>query len=254
MKTILAITRKELEQYFASPIAYIVVALLMIILGIFFYIYLTLYMQQVAASAQYGGEGVDLSQNIMRPFFANAAFFFLIIFPMLTMKLFAEEKKMGTYELLMTSPISITQLVIGKYFGVLTLMFAIIVLLLIYPATLYAFGGHPDLGPILTGFLGLFLIGAAFVAIGLFTSSVTDSQIVAAVLCFVFLILFWIINWISRSEAWYGKALQYISIYQRFDDFTKGILNLNDVFYYVSFAVVGLFITGIVLQSQRWKS
>ncbi|MCI0611585.1 hypothetical protein L0244_01205, partial [bacterium] len=71
---------------------------------------------------------------------------------------------------------------------------------------------------------------------------------------FVFLILFWIINWISRSEAWYGKVLQYISIYQRFDDFTKGILNLNDVFYYVSFAFVGLFITGIVLQSQRWKS
>ncbi|MCI0441938.1 ABC transporter permease [bacterium] len=254
MKTILAITRKELEQYFASPIAYIVVALLMIILGIFFYIYLTLYMQQVAASAQYGGEGADLSQSIMRPFFANAAFFFLIIFPMLTMKLFAEEKKLGTYELLMTSPISISQLVVGKYFGVLTLMLTIIVLLLIYPATLFVFGGRPDIGPILTGFLGLFLLGAAFVAIGLFTSSVTDSQIVAAVLCFVFLILFWIINWISRSEAWYGKVLQYISIYQRFDDFTKGILNLNDVFYYVSFAFVGLFITGIVLQSQRWKS
>jgi ABC-2 type transport system permease protein len=144
--------------------------------------------------------------------------------------------------------------VVGKYLGVLSLMFTILVLLLIYPATLYVFGGHPDLGPILTGFLGLFLMGAAFVAIGLFTSSVTDSQIVAAVLCFVFLILFWIINWISRSEAWYGKALQYISIYQRFDDFTKGILNLNDVFYYVSFAFVGLFITGIVLQSQRWKS
>ena len=254
MKTILAITQKELEQYFASPIAYIVVALLMIILGIFFYIYLNLYMQQVAASAQYGGEGADLSQNIMRPFFANAAFFFLIIFPMLTMKLFAEEKKLGTYELLMTSPISITQLVVGKYFGVLTLMLTIIVLLLIYPATLFIFGGRPDIGPILTGFLGLFLLGAAFVAIGLFTSSVTDSQIVAAVLCFVFLILFWIINWISRSEAWYGKVLQYISIYQRFDDFTKGILNLNDVFYYVSFAFVGLFVTGIVLQSQRWKS
>lgn len=254
MKTILAITRKELEQYFASPIAYIVVALLMIILGIFFYIYLTLYMQQVAQSAQYGGEGVDLSQNIMRPFFANAAFFFLIIFPMLTMKLFAEEKKLGTYELLMTSPISISQLVIGKFLGVLTLMIAILVLLLIYPATLYVFGGRPDIGPILTGFLGLFLLGSAFVAIGLFTSSVTDSQIVAAVLCFVFLILFWIINWISRSEAWYGKVLQYISIYQRFDDFTKGILNLNDAFYYVSFAFVSLFITGIVLQSQRWKS
>lgn len=254
MRTILAITRKELEQYFASPVAYIVVGLLMFILGFFFQIYLRQYMSQVAASAQYGGEGIDLSQSLMRPFFANEAFFFLIIFPMLTMKLFAEEKKMGTYELLMTSPISITQLVLGKYFGVLTLMLTILVLLMIYPATLLVFGGRPDLGPILTGFLGLFLLGAAFVAIGLFTSSLTESQIVAAVLCFVFLILFWIINYFIPGESWYGKALQYVSIYQRFDDFTKGILNLNDVFYYVSFEFVGLFITGIVLQSQRWKS
>lgn len=254
MKTILAITRKELEQYFASPVAYIVVGFLMFILGFFFKIYLGQYMQQVAAAAQYGGEGMDLSQTIMRPFFANEAFFFLIIVPMLTMKLFAEEKKLGTYELLMTSPISITQMVVGKYLGVLTLMFGVIVLLAIYPASLFMFGGRPDLGPILTGSLGLFLLAAAFVAIGLLTSSLTESQIVAAVLCFVFLILFWVINWFIPGETWYGKALQYVSIYQRFDDFTKGILNLNDAFYYVSFAFIGLFITGIVLQSQRWKS
>jgi ABC-2 type transport system permease protein len=253
MRTVLAITRKELEQYFASPIAYIVVAFLLVLSGIFFYIYLQFYIQQTAAAGQFGG-AQDLSQSVMRPFFANIAFFFLIIFPMLTMRQFAEEKKLGTYELLMTSPISISQLVSGKFFGVSSVMLLILVLMGIYPGLLYAFGGRPDLGPILTGFLGLFLLGAAFLAFGLFFSSVTDSQIVAAVLGFVFLIILWIINWISRSEAWYGKLAQYISIYQRFDDFTKGVLNLNDVFYYVSFAFAGLFITGIVLQSQRWRS
>ena len=254
MRTVLAITRKELEQYFASPIAYVVIALLLLISGVFFYIYLQLYVQQSAMAGQYGGEGQELSQAIMRPFFANAAFFFLIFLPMLTMRLFAEEKKQGTYELLMTSPVSVTQLVLGKYLGVISVVLIILVLLAIYPTILFLFGGHPDLGPILTGFLGLFLIGAAFLAVGLFTSSVTQSQVIAVVLAFAFLIIFWIVNWISRSEAWYGKLAQYVSIYQRFDDFTKGILNLNDVVYYVSFAFFALFVTGIVLQSQRWKS
>ncbi len=254
MRTILAITRKELEQYFASPIAYIVVAALMMVLGIFYYIYLQFYMQQATMAGAYGGGGAEISQSIIRPFLANAAFFFLIIFPMLTMRLFAEEKKLGTYELLMTSPVSVTQLVLGKFLGIVCLMVLILVLLGIYPAILYFFGGRPDLGPILTGFLGLFLVGAAFLAFGLFSSSVTESQVIAVVLGFVFWIIFWIINFISRSEAWYGKFAQYISIYQRFDDFTKGVLNLNDAFYFVSLTFFGLFITGIVLQSQRWKS
>jgi ABC-2 type transport system permease protein len=254
MRTVLAITRKELEQYFASPIAYVVIALLMLIAGVFFYIYLGVYQQQAAASMQYGGEGMELSQAIMRPFFANAAFFFLIFMPMLTMRLFAEEKKQGTYELLMTSPVSITQLVVGKYLGVISFVLIILALLGLYPLLLVMFGGHPDVGPVLTGFLGLFLIGAAFLGVGLFASSVTQSQVIAMCLSFAFLIIFWIINWVTRSEAWYGKVAQYVSIYQRFDDFTKGILNLNDVLYYLSFVFVSLFITGIVLQSQRWKS
>jgi len=101
--------------------------------------------------------------------------------------------------------------------------------------------------------LGVDLLEALSLAVGLFASSLTENQIVAAVLAFVFLIVFWIINWVSHSEAWYGKLFQYISIYQRFDDFTKGILNVTDVFYYLSFAFFGLFVTGMVLQSHRWQ-
>jgi len=253
MRTIFAITRKEMEQYFASPIAYIVITLFMILCGIFFYVYLQFYMRQTAMAGQMGGEAAELSQSILRPFFANISFFFLIILPMLTMKLVAEEKKLGTYELLMTSPITIPQLVIGKYLGALSVVLIILILSAIFPIILFIFG-HPDPGPVLTGFLGLFLIAAAFLGIGIFCSTITESQIVAAVLAFVFLIIFWIINFLTQSDAWYGKVAQYVSIYQRFDDFTKGVLNVNDAFYYLSFGFFFLFVSGIVLQSQRWKS
>ena len=253
MRTIFAITRKELEQYFASPIAYVVVSLFLLLSGIFFFLYLKFYIQQITMTGQMGQEAAEVSQAIMRPFFSNIAFFFLMIFPLITMRQVAEEKKLGTYELLMTSPVSVTQLVVGKFLGTVAFMAVILLLIAVYPAILFILG-HPDLGPIATGFLGLLLLGAAFLAFGILFSALTDSQIVAAVLGFVFLLILWIINFLTSADTWYGKVVQYISIYQRFDDFTKGIVNFSDAFYYLSFAFVGLFITGIVLQSQRWKS
>jgi gliding motility-associated transport system permease protein len=254
MRTVWAITKKELEQYFASPVAYAVVTFFLVLCSIFFYIYLTFYVQNSAMAGQMGGgENMEVTQSVIRPFLANVSFFFVLILPMLTMRQFAEEKKLGTYELLSTSPVTVPQLVLGKYLGVISFIVCILVLSAIYPAILAIFG-KPDFGPILTGYLGLLLLGAAILAVGIFFSSVTESQIIAVVLSFVFLLVFWIINWLSRSEAWYGKLLQYVSIFQRFDEFTKGVLNLNDAFYFISFAFFALFATGIVLQSQRWKS
>lgn len=253
MRTILALTRKELEQYFASPVAYVVVALYLLLCGVFFYIYLGFYVQNVSQAGAFGQEAQEVSQSIIRPFLSNVSFFLLFFFPLLAMRLLAEERKLGTYELLMTSPISITQIVLGKYLGVLIFSLLMLVLTGVYPAVLFVFG-HPDPGPVLTGFLGLFLLGAAFLAISLFCSSLTESQIVAAVIAYVLLLILWVLNWVVRGESWVGKLCQYASIYQRFDDFTKGILNLNDMFYYVSFAFFALFCTGIVLQRQRWKS
>jgi ABC-2 type transport system permease protein len=229
------------------------VTLFLILCSIFFYIYLTFYVQNSAMAGQMGGENMEVTQSVIRPFLANVSFFFVLILPMLTMRQFAEEKKLGTYELLTTSPVTVPQLILGKYLGVISFIICILILAAIYPAILVIFG-KPDLGPVFTGYLGLLLLGSAILAVGIFFSSVTESQIIAVVLSFVFLLVFWIINWLSRSEAWYGKLLQYISIFQRFDDFTKGVLNLNDAFYFISFAFFALFATGIVLQSQRWKS
>src|SRR5262249_51526052 len=134
MRTILAITRKELEQYFASPVAYVVIALFLVLTGVFFYIYLGFYIQNAAMAAQMGGgEGQDVTQSVVRPLISNISFFFVIILPMLSMRQFAEEKKQGTYELLMTSPISITQLVLGKFLGVFTMVLLILLLLALSP-------------------------------------------------------------------------------------------------------------------------
>jgi ABC-2 type transport system permease protein len=253
MRSILALTRKELESYFASPIAYVVVTLFLILSGIFFYIYLLFYLQNAQMAGQYGGgEGMEVTQTIMRPLFSNLGFFGLIIFPLITMRLLSEEKKLGTYELLMTSPLSIVQLVLGKFFGAVSLVLLILLLTAIYPIVLMIFG-NPDMGPILTGYLGLFLLTSAFIAVGLLCSSLTENQIVAAVLGFVFLVIFWILNFVTRSEAWYGKLAQYASLYQRFDSFTQGVISAGDVFYYVGFTFYALFVTGVVLQAQRWK-
>jgi ABC-2 type transport system permease protein len=252
MRSILALTRKELESYFASPIAYVVVTLFLILSGIFFYIYLLFYLQNAQMSGQYGGEGMEVTQTIMRPLFSNLGFFGLIIFPLITMRLLSEEKKLGTYELLMTSPLSIVQLVLGKFLGAVSLVLLILLLTAIYPIVLMIFG-NPDMGPILTGYLGLFLLTSAFIAVGLLCSSLTENQIVAAVLGFVFLVIFWILNFVTRSEAWYGKLAQYASLYQRFDSFTQGVISVGDVFYYVGFTFYALFVTGVVLQAQRWK-
>jgi ABC-2 type transport system permease protein len=252
MRSILALTKKELESYFASPIAYVVVTLFLILSGIFFYIYLLFYLQSAQMAGQYGGEGMEVTQTIMRPLFSNVGFFGLIIFPLITMRLLSEEKKLGTYELLMTSPLSIPQLVLGKFLGAVSLVLLTLLLTAIYPIILVIFG-NPDMGPILTGYLGLFLLTSAFIAVGLLCSSLTENQIVAAVLGFVFLVIFWILNFVTRSEAWYGKLAQYASLYQRFDGFTQGVISAGDVFYYVGFTFYALFVTGVVLQSQRWK-
>ena len=252
MRSILALTKKELESYFASPIAYVVVTLFLILSGIFFYIYLLFYLQSAQMAGQYGGEGMEVTQTIMRPLFSNLGFFGLIIFPLITMRLVSEEKKLGTYELLMTSPLSIPQLVLGKFLGAVSLVLLILLLTSIYPIVLMIFG-NPDLGPILTGYLGLLLLTSSFIAVGLLCSSLTENQIVAAVLGFVFLVVFWILNFVTRSEAWYGKLAQYASLYQRFDNFTQGVISAGDVFYYVGFTFYALFVTGIVLQAQRWK-
>ena len=166
---------------------------------------------------------------------------------------FAEEKRNGTYELLMTSPITITEIVLGKFLGVFAVTFLMVCLTGIYPLILL-FYGDPEGGVMFSGFLGLFLVATAFVSIGLFTSSLTENQIIAAVSCLVVLLLLYIISWpAERAGETLGEVLKYLSLTEHFGTMVKGIIDTSDVVYFMSIITLSLFLTQRSVESLRWR-
>lgn len=255
MKNIWSVTKREIKAYFSSPIAYVVIAVFLLLVGFFFYSAMWWFNSQSIQMAQnpYYYQQVNINQMVYAPLFHNMSIILLLVIPLLTMRLFAEEKKIGTDELLFTSPISVSEIILGKYLAalaVLAVMLFLTGLLSLFP---FAYG-NPELGQILNGYLGLFLMGAAFIGVGIFFSSLTENQIVAAILTFGALLLFWILNWASYSASGLWKdVLNYLSFFQHFDDMTRGILDTTDLVYYLSFALFGLFLTHSVIQSRRWR-
>ena len=255
MKNIWAISKKELKTYFTSPIAYVVIAIFILIVGYFFYSLIWWFNSQSLQAAQnpYYLQQMNINQMVYSPLFHNISIILLFSLPLLTMRLFSEEKKEGTDELLYTSPISINQIIIGKYIAALIVLAAMLLITGIFSIFTFSYG-NPELAPILSGYLGLFLMGAAFIAIGIFYSSLTENQIVSASLTFGTLLLFWILNWASFSAGGMWKdVLNYLSFFQHFDDLTKGIIDTSDLVYYLSFAFLGVFLTHSVIQSRRWS-
>jgi len=255
MKNIWAIFKKEIKTYFTSPIAYVVITVFLVLIGFFFYSLIWFFNSQSLqlAQNQYYYQQLNINQMVYSPLFQNMSIILLLMIPLLTMRLFSEEKKINTDELLYTCPISINQIILGKYFASLFVLLAMLLLTGILSIFTFAYG-NPELVPILNGYLGLFLMGAAFIAVGIFFSSLTENQIVAAILTFGTLLLFWILNWASYSAGgiWKG-VLNYLSFIQHFDDMTRGILDTTDLVYYLSFVFLGLFLTHSVIQSRRWR-
>jgi len=255
MKNIWAIFKKEIKTYFTSPIAYVVITVFLVLIGFFFYSLIWWFNSQSLQMAQnqYSYQQLNINQMVYSPLFQNMSIILLLMIPLLTMRLFSEEKKINTDELLYTCPISINQIILGKYFASLFVLLAMLFLTGILSIFTFAYG-NPELVPILNGYLGLFLQGAAFIAVGIFFSSLTENQIVAAILTFGTLLLFWILNWASYSAAGMWKSvLNYLSFIQHFDDMTRGILDTTDLVYYISFIFLGLFLTHSVIQSRRWR-
>jgi len=255
MKNIWIITRKELKSYFNSPIAYAIIAVFLVLVGFFFYSLVWWFNSQSMQMAQnpYYYQQININQMVYAPLFHNISIILLLVLPILTMRLFSEEKKIGTDELLYTSPISVNQIILGKYLASLIVLASMLALTGILSIFTFAFG-NPELVPILNGYLGLFLIGAAFMAVGIFFSSLTENQIVSAVLTFGALLLFWILSWASYSASGIWKdVLNYLSFFQHFDNMTQGILDTSDIVYYASFAFFGLFLTHSIIQSRRWR-
>ncbi len=233
MRRIWAITRKELLSYFSSPVAYIVTA---VYLGLFAFFFCIIVTQSREAQMRYVLHNMNIT--------------LLLTAPMLTMRLFAEERKQGTYELLMTSPITIFELVIGKLLGT-TLMFLVMTgLSLEYPLFLFAFG-RPDPGPLLTGYLGFTLLGVSFLSVGMFASSLTENQILATIVSFGILLFMVVISWASASVGGaLGEFLQGISVLERFENFSRGVLDTGDLVFYLS--LIGTF-TFLTVRSLDWK-
>jgi len=255
MKNIWAIFKKEIKTYFTSPIAYVVITVFLVLIGFFFYSLIWWFNSQSLQMAQNPSyyQQLNINQMVYSPLFHNMSIILLLMVPLLTMRLFSEEKRRQTDELLFTSPISVNQIILGKYFASLFVLLVMLFLTGIFSIFVFAYG-NPEPAPILNGYLGLFLMGAAFISAGIFFSSLTENQIVSAILTFGALLLFWILNWASYSAGGMWKSvLNYLSFFQHFDDMTRGILDTTDLVYYLSFIFLCLFLTHSVIQSRRWR-
>lgn len=238
------ILKKELKSYFTSLIAYIIIAVFLLTSGYFFYTNLVAFVLWV---------GADVKLGLWQYTFHDMRFLMLLLIPLLTMRLFAEEKKLGTIELLFTNPLRDIEIVLGKYFACLTVFTGMIILTFLYPVLL-AVVYSLEIGPVLTGYLGLFLLGASFIACGIFISSLTENQIVAAIATVGVLVFFWFIDW---NEGIAGEKaiviLHQFSLFEHFFNFPRGVIDTADVIYYLCLIAFFLFLTLRSLESRKWR-
>ena len=255
MRNVLAISQKELKSYFASPIAYIVIGVFALLYGYFFIAILAYFVRQSMQMGQFGGgpQSMNINQQLVRPLLQNLTILILFMLPAITMRTYAEEKRSGTIELLLTSPITDFQIVLGKFLGALAL-YAIMLAVSLVPLGVLFVYGSPEWKPLLTAYLGLLLLGGCFLSVGLFISTLTKNQVVAFMLTFAVFLFLWIITWIgSFAGPTIDGLTQYLSIIDHFDDFGKGVVDTTHLVYYVSFITFGLFLTAKSVDSERWR-
>src|SRR6185437_8013595 len=256
MGNIAAIARKELKSYFNSPIGYVLIGAFALLFGYFFIAVLAFFVRQSMQVSQFsmgGGGGANVNEQMIRPLLLNTSVLVLFIMPMVTMRTYAEEKRSGTIELLLTSPVTDFQIVMGKFLGAMALYCTMLAVTLFHLAVLYLYG-RPEWKPILTSYLGLVLFGGCFISVGLFISSLSKNQIVAGAVTFSVFLLLWVITWIGSFTGPTGdKLTSYLSIVDHFDDFTKGVIDTTHLIYYLSFITFGLFLTAKSVDTERWR-
>ncbi|MGI6561898.1 MAG: ABC transporter permease [Clostridia bacterium] len=230
-----AVYRKELNSYFHSPIAYVLIGFFVLLTAIFFYPYVM---------ALYGD---------FTPVLSTMGFILLFIVPILTMRILAEDRKNGTEVLLLTSPTSLPKIILGKFFAAYTVFFVMTAITFVFPIILSFYGG-PITPQVVGAYFGFLLLGAAFIAFGVFSSSLTENQIIAAVIGFVGLLIMWLADALAPVVGGFlGKVLGWLSLLTRYNDFYNGILGLGPVVYYLSFTGVFIFLTVRVIERRRWS-
>ena len=255
MRNALIICRKELRSYFVSPIAYVLLVMFALIFGLFFWLFLQRFVV-VGLEMQMSGRmyPMNLNDELIRPLLSNASVMALFFIPMITMRLFAEEKRSGTIELLATSPIRDSEIVIGKWLASVVVYACMLVFSGLSILFLFKYG-NPDWKPLLVGYLGLLLQASALLAIGTFISTLTKNQIIAGAATFGVCLVLWVISWPSEFEsAMWARVLSYLSIVTHFESFGRGVLDSKDAIFYASVIFFGLFLTTRSMESLRWRS
>ncbi|MBA3640059.1 MAG: ABC transporter permease [Acidobacteriota bacterium] len=252
MSNVLAIAQKELRSYFSSPIGYVLVGLFALLFGWFFYNHLAVFVRN-SEQMMMGGQTPNINQHMVRGVLLSSAVIILFLMPMITMRTYSEEKRSGTIELLLTSPLSDAQIILGKFLGAMGLYAAMLGVTVLDMLILFWYG-NPEWKPIAAGYLGLLLMGGCFVSMGLLVSSLTKNQIVAGVATFSLFLFLWVINWIGESAGPTTRDIvSYLSITEHFDDFARGVIDTKHLVYYLSFITFGLFLTAKSVDSERWR-
>jgi ABC-2 type transport system permease protein len=256
MRNILAVAGKELRAYFHSPIAYLVMALFAVLCGFFFYNYTAAFVVQTFRMMAMGqmGPNVSINEYIIRPLFEGVlTVVLLLLLPLVTMRLFAEEKRSGTIELLLTSPLTDLQIILGKFLGALALYAVLVLLSFLYIGVLFLYG-NPNAKPLLAHALGLFLFGGALLSLGMWISTFTKNQIIAGVVAFALFLLLYVFDWVNAySSSTAGRVMSYMALTTHFDNFAKGVIDSSDVVYYLSVIIVGIFLTARSVEALKGK-
>ena len=255
MRSAWIIAKRDLGSFFNSPIFYIVTTVFLIIYSFIFFNILNFFSFQSFQAGQFQAMGMNLNLNemVIEPSLQNMSVILLMIIPIITMRSFADEKKMKTFRLLLSSPVHLREIILGKFLACMIVV-AVMILLSSYSVGFLFLLGEPELGPVVTGYLGVLLMAGCFVSVGIFASSLTDNQIVAAVLTFGFSLFMWVIGWGAQAAgSTTGQVLQYLSIVDHLDRFLKGLVDTSDLVYYLSFILFSLFLCHRVLDSNRWR-
>jgi ABC-2 type transport system permease protein len=255
MRNVWIIFRKELRSYFVSPVAYLLLAMFAVIFGFFFWNILGFFIRE-GTEAMMSGQmfPMNLNERVIRPLLSNISVVGLFLIPMITMRLFAEEKRTGTIELLATSPVSDIQVILGKWSAAVVLYGGMLLLSAVNFVFLFKYG-RPDWKPLAIGYLGLLLQAGALLALGTFISTLTKNQIIAGAVTFAVCLLLWILEWVTGFDtaAW-ARVMAYMSVITHFESFAKGLLDSKDVIFYVTLIFLGLFLTARSMESLRWRT
>jgi len=257
MRNILAICKRELLSFFVSPIAYFVITGFALLVGFFFFNYLAFFARMFEMSQMMAFRGradlPNLNQLVVEGLFQTMVVILVFLIPLLTMRIVAEEKRRGTFELLITSPVSVLELVLGKFLSLAVVIIVMLAISFVFPLLLMVYG-NPEIPPIISGFFGVVLCALGFASIGMAVSSFTENQIVAGVSSMVVLLLLYVIQ--APAESLGGtsaEVLRYLSPIDQVQQFLRGVISLRSLAYFLSLILLGIFLSQRALEAHRWR-